>query len=90
MIGMRADEIVGYAWWADMHCPPCTQKALEDGTLRRDDTHPHARTGRDEHGLALDIVDPEWNIITPVFAVSEDAAGQHCAECGTKLVEDGE
>lgn len=78
---MHASSILGYAFAADIHCPDCTHKAWQNGSLARDAAHCYAHKERDENGLPMDLVDHEGNIIHPLFLDAVEQT-EHCGDCG--------
>jgi hypothetical protein len=72
---MKAFDVLGYAFDADLHCQACTRQRF--GRRAFDDRNPPA--------------DSEGNPIHPIFAGDEhDPAGEHCGDCGTEIVEPAE
>lgn len=78
--------IIAYTYEAAMHCVGCTQKRL----FPVDNGHPHApgRPGEgDEHGIHLNAIDHEGNLVRPVFEWDEVPHGECCDDCFTQIVE---
>lgn len=73
-------RIKAYTYWADVHCPPCTEHAASVGILKR---KPPMQVGTDGHGTAFDLIDPDGNPIHPVYDIDEDIDGvmTHCGDC---------
>ena len=69
---MKAFDVLGYAYDADLHCLACTRQRF--GRRACDDAEPPAGS--------------EGNEIHPVFAGDEhDPAGEYCGDCGAEIVE---
>jgi len=69
---MRAYDVLGYAYDADLHCPNCGYARF--GARLDDDTNPPQ--------------DNEGNNVHPLFAGDEyDPAGEYCGDCGAEIVE---
>ena len=74
-------RIIAYTYEADVHCPACTDLDAVLGYLYRS---PFVTPERDEHGIALDLVDWEDNPVHPVFSTDEPEF-THCSDCGEPL-----
>lgn len=74
-------RILAYTYEADVHCPACTFADAVPGYLYRS---PLVPPERDEHGIALDLVDWEGNPVRPVFSTDEHEF-THCSDCGESL-----
>lgn len=74
-------RIIGYTFEADVQCPACTVERAAVGLLHRE---PPLRMGVDEHGLAMDLVDREGNLVRPVFDIDEHDL-THCGKCRGEL-----
>lgn len=69
---MKAWEIIGWTYEADVHCNTCTRE----------------RFGPDIETLVPAPEDSEGNEIHPIFASDEtDPAGEYCGDCGTEIAE---
>ena len=72
---MKAWDILGYTYDADVHCEKCAEKRF--GKRLFDDKHPPE--------------DSEGNEVHPIFASDEmDPAGEVCCDCGDVVVEPAE
>lgn len=80
---MKAFDVVGYAFRADIHCPGCASDAVSVGLLTR---KPPLSMKVDEHGLTEDLIDSDGNPVVPVFAETEGANWDNCRDCGAKLM----
>lgn len=74
---MKSYDVVGYAYDADVHCVPCSQKAYSQDDLDLLSTRHMA-----EFGGTLDS-DP-----TPIFPNEAIENNEHCGDCGVLLVEE--
>jgi hypothetical protein len=74
------DRIYGYAFEADAHCVPCTQKATQ--RMKLDHNHPYAmgESCKDDQGVEYDLVDREGNLIHPLFTTDAELH-THCGDC---------
>lgn len=85
-------KIIGYTYEADVHCPACTKARFDLPAIRHGfDLAAHNASKRhgwiDEHGLSIDLIDSEGNLIHPVFDISEDVQTlNHCRDCHEELV----
>lgn len=81
-------KIIAYSWQADTHSIEDTKAAAASRALQVNNYHPHAHGlssspagNRDEHGLHVNLCDPEGNMIHPVFDTDEQGltkADKHC------------
>jgi hypothetical protein len=69
-------RIVAYTYEAAMHCPCCAYKRFHTAIVKNSD----------QHGVNLDAVDREGNLVTPVFAIDEGWQGEACDTCFTPFV----
>ena len=69
---MKAWDIIGWTYSADIHCNACTRDRFGDNFATADPAPE----------------DDEGNEIRPVFASDEtDPAGEYCADCGAEIAE---
>ena len=72
---MRGAAIVGYAYEADIHCPPCTMARF----------HRYIEDSGD-HDLQ-EVEDSEGNTIHPIFAMDEGSEQGYCGDCHERLMD---
>jgi len=75
---MKAWDIVGWTYDADIHCPACARERFGDAIDNGSDF---------EHDGPVPV-DSEGNEIHPFFASDEaDPGGEYCGDCGMEIVE---
>lgn len=67
--------IVAYTYEAAMHCPCCAFKRFHTAIVKNSD----------EHGVDLDAVDREGNLVHPVHSTDEGWTGEACDTCRAPL-----
>lgn len=69
-------RIIAYTYESDYHCPECTQKRFP------------ALPGNkevDEHGVSVNAMDSEGNLLQPVFDLDATPAATSCSDCKAEI-----
>jgi hypothetical protein len=81
-------SIIAYTYCAAVHCSGCTRADLI--RLKVDNTHPNAHainlprvSELDEHGVHINSVDIEGNLVRPVSTDDSGLTDLTCSDCLT-------